>query len=223
MEDNLAIRAITKFIGSLIIVGALLFLPAGTLHFWRAWLFIGVLAIPMLLVGIVLYLKSPVLLAKRLNRKETEPEQKWVIGLSGMMFIGGFIVAALDFRHQWSQLPDWISIAAAVIYLIGYALFVEVMRENAYLSRIVEVQDSQKVIDTGLYAIVRHPMYSATLFLFLAMPLILGSSYAFLIFLIYPCLLVKRINSEESVLREGLLGYADYMKKVQHRLIPFVW
>jgi len=177
----------------------------------------------MFAAGIILLIKSPDLLAKRLNTKEKEIEQKQVILLSLFMFIGGFIVAALDFRYSWSRLPDWIIITAAVIFLISYALYAEVMRENVYLSRTVEVQESQKVICKGLYGIVRHPMYLATITLFLSIPLILGSVYAFIIFLIYPLLITKRIKNEEAVLKEGLDGYIEYTKKVRYRLIPYIW
>lgn len=207
----------------LLIISLLLFLPAGSIYYWNAWIFMGVLFIPMLAIGIILLIKSPELLAKRLNTKEKEVEQKQVILLSLFMFAGGFIVAALDFRYSWSKLPDGIIITAAVIFLLSYALYAEVMRENAYLSRTVEVQENQKVIDTGLYGVVRHPMYMATTTLFLSIPLILGSVYAFLIFLIYPLLITKRIKNEETVLKEGLDGYIEYTKKVKYRLIPYIW
>ena len=182
MRSKLLIQAVFKLLGGLVIVALLLFVPAGTIFYWNAWLFMASLFIPMLIAGIVLLVRAPELLAKRLNRHETEKDQKLVIGLSMFMFIGGFIVAALDFRFGWSRLPNWVSIAAAIVLLISYGLFAEVMRENAYLSRVVEVQEGQKVVDTGLYGIVRHPMYFATLFLFLSIPLILGSAYAFIIF-----------------------------------------
>jgi len=223
MQSKLLIQAITKFLMGLIMVSILLFLPAGTIHYWNAWLFMGVLFIPMFIAGLILLLKSPNLLSKRLNVKEKETEQKQVIGLSLLMFVGGFIVAALDFRYSWSKLPDWVIIAAMIIFLISYGLYAEVMRENAYLSRTIEVQENQKVIDTGLYGIVRHPMYFVTVLLFLSMPFILGSVYAFIIFLIYPLILVKRIKNEEAILREELTGYAEYTKKVKYRLIPFIW
>jgi len=223
MQSKLLIQAIIKFLMGLIMVSILLFLPAGTIHYWNAWLFMGVLFIPMFIAGLILLLKSPNLLSKRLNVKEKETEQKQVIGLSLLMFVGGFIVAALDFRYSWSKLPDWVIIAAMIIFLISYGLYAEVMRENAYLSRTIEVQENQKVIDTGLYGIVRHPMYFVTVLLFLSMPFILGSVYAFIIFLIYPLILVKRIKNEEAILREELTGYAEYTKKVKYRLIPFIW
>lgn len=223
MQSKLLIQAITKLLMGLVIVSMLLFLPAGTIYYWNAWLFMGVLFIPMFIAGLILLLKSPNLLSKRLNVKEKETEQKQVIGLSLLMFVGGFIVAALDFRYSWSKLPDWVIIAAMIIFLISYGLYAEVMRENAYLSRTIEVQENQKVIDTGLYGIVRHPMYFVTVLLFLSMPFILGSVYAFIIFLIYPLILVKRIKNEEAILREELTGYAEYTKKVKYRLIPFIW
>lgn len=223
MQKKLLIQAITKILVGLVVVSVLLFLPAGTIHYWNAWLFMGVLFIPMLIAGIILFLKSPELLAKRLNAKEKEREQKQVVGLSMLMFTGGFIVAALDFKYSWSNLPDWIIVVAAIIFLISYGISLEVMRENAYLSRTIEVQKDQKVIDTGLYGIVRHPMYFATVILFLSIPFILGSVYSFIVFLIYPLILVRRIKNEEKILRESLTGYVEYMKKVKYRLIPFIW
>lgn len=223
MKNHLFINVCVKLIMGLIAVGLLLFLPAGTFYYWNAWVFMGVLFIPMLAVGGVLLWRAPDLLAKRMNTKETETEQKQVVLLSLVMFTGGFIVAALDFRYGWSRLPDWVVLAAAAVFLLSYGLYAEVIRENAYLSRTVEVQENQKVIDTGLYGIVRHPMYLATLTLFLSMPLILGSFYAFIIFLIYPLLIVKRIQNEEAVLKNGLKGYDEYMKKVKYRIIPYIW
>lgn len=223
MRIKLLIKAIMKLLIGLVMVSLLLFLPAGSLHYWNAWLFIGVLFIPMTILGLILLIKSPNLLTKRLNSKEEENEQKQVIGVSLLMFVGGFIVAALDFRYSWSNLPDWVIAVATIVFLISYGLYAEVMRENAYLSRTIEVQENQKVIDTGLYGIVRHPMYFATVFLFLAAPLILGSVYALIIFLIYPFLLVKRIKNEEAILRDELTGYVEYTKKVKCRLIPFIW
>lgn len=223
MKRKLLIQSCTKFLMGLSTVSLLLFLPAGSIDYWNAWIFIGLLFIPMLIIGIILLLKAPDLLAKRLNTKEKEIEQKQIITLSVFMFVGGFIVAALDFKYSWSNLPDWVIIAAAVIFLTSYGLYAEIMRENAYLSRTVEVQESQKVIDTGLYGIVRHPMYFVTITLFLSMPLILGSVYSFIIFLIYPILIIKRIKNEEAVLREKLNGYIEYSKKVKYRLIPYIW
>lgn len=223
MKAKLLLQAFLKFISGIVMVFLLLFLPAGTLNFPKAWLFTAVLFIPMLIAGIVMWIKAPDLLEKRLNVKEKQGAQKQVIILSLFMFIGGFIVAGLDFRFGWSNIPDWVSIVSAALFLTFYILLAEVMRENAYLSRTVEIQKDQKVIDTGLYGVVRHPMYFATLFLFLSMPLICGSLYAFLIFLIYPFILVKRIKNEEEVLKAELSGYAEYMTKVRYRLIPFIW
>ena len=223
MKDNLLLNALVKLCGGFALVAALLFLPAGTFHFWNAWLFIGVYFIPMSITGLVLLLKSPELLKKRLRIKENEPAQKVVIALSLLMFVGGFIIAALDFRFGWSKLPIWAVIAAAGVFLLAYALYAEVIRENAYLSRVVEVQENQQVIDTGLYGIIRHPMYFATLLLFLCTPLMLGSLWAFLVFLIYPFLIVKRIRNEEALLEKELTGYPAYCQKVKYRLIPFIW
>ena len=204
-------------------IALLLFLPAGTWQYWQAWIFIVLLFIPMLGVGIWLLITSPELLAKRLNNKEKEQKQKHVVALSGLMFVGGFVLCGLDYRFAWSQLPWWIVVIAAVVFLIGYAMYAEVLRENAYLSRTIEVQENQQLIDTGLYGIVRHPMYTATLLIFLSMPLILGSWLALLIFALYPALIIKRIHNEEQVLAMGLKGYTDYQKRVRWRLIPFVW
>ena len=223
MDKKLLLQAITKFLSGLLSLSVLLFIPAGTLKFWNAWLFFSVLFVPMFILGVVLFIKNPELLAKRLNMKEKETEQRAVIILSGLMFIVGFIIAGLDFRFQWSNIPTWLVIIAAMFFLIAYALFVEILRENIYLSRIVEVQESQKVIDTGLYGIVRHPMYSAILLLFLTIPIILGSVYSFIVFMIYPVLLVKRILNEEKVLELELEGYVDYKKSVKYRLIKFIW
>ena len=223
MDKKLLLQAITKFLSGLLSLSVLLFIPAGTLKFWNAWLFFSVLFVPMFILGVVLFIKNPELLAKRLNMKEKETEQRAVIILSGLMFIVGFIIAGLDFRFQWSNIPTWLVVIAAMLFLIAYALFVEILRENIYLSRIVEVQESQKVIDTGLYGIVRHPMYSAILLLFLTIPIILGSVYSFIVFMIYPVLLVKRILNEEKVLELELEGYVDYKKSVKYRLIKFIW
>ena len=223
MDKKLVLQAIAKFTLGVVVIAFLLFASSGTLEYWNAWLFMGIFFIPMLVVGIVLIVKNPDLLRKRLNAKEKEAEQKRVLMLGGAMFFCGFIVAGLDYRFGWVDLPTWVSIIAAIIFLLAYVMYAEVLRENTYLSRTVEVQEHQKVIDTGLYAIVRHPMYSATIFLFLSMPLVLGSLFAFLVFLIYPILLVKRIKNEEHVLEEGLEGYSDYKKRVKYRVIPFVW
>lgn len=220
---KLFLQALTKFLCGLLLVGALLFLPAGTLYYPQGWLFIGLLFIPVLILGIVLFLKAPSLLEKRLNAKEKEAPQKGVVALSGLVFLAGFIIAGLDFRFGWSQVPPVITLLSSLLFLLGYGLYAEVMRENAYLSRTVEVQQDQKVIDTGLYGIVRHPMYLATLLLFLALPLILGSWFSLLIFLLYPPLLVIRIRNEEQVLTEGLIGYQEYKEKVRYRLFPYLW
>lgn len=223
MRGRLIMQASMKLLSGIILIGLLLFLPAGTIRYWNAWLFVGVLFIPMLFVGCILLIKSPELLIKRLNTKEKETAQKQVIALSLLMFVGGFVVAGLDFRFGWSNLPCWAIITAVIIFLLAYGLYAEVMRENAYLSRTVEVQKEQKVIDTGLYGLVRHPMYFSTVLMFLAVPLILSSIYAFIVFLMYPFLLIKRIKNEEDVLSRELAGYTEYTKKVRYRLIPFIW
>lgn len=223
MTKELLFQAILKFVLGVIAIGILIFLPAGTFHFWNAWLFIGILFIPMFFVGIVLMIKNPELLKKRLNAKEQQSEQNLVIKLSGLMFVVGFIIAGLNFRFQWIVLPDWVVWAGAIIFLFSYLLYAEVLRENTYLSRTVEVQNGQKVIDTGLYAIVRHPMYSATIILFLSMPLVLGSIISFVIFLTYPVIIAKRIGNEEAVLEKELDGYIAYKRKVKYKIIPFIW
>ena len=222
-RGKLIINALIKYIMGFLMVGLLLFLPAGTFDYWNAWLFIALLFIPMFLLGVVLCVKSPQLLEKRLNSKEEESEQTVVVLLSLIMFLGGFIACALDFRFGWSEMSNVVVIIAAVVLLISYGLYAEVMRENAYLSRTVEIQKEQKVVDTGLYGIVRHPMYFSSTLLFLSMPLVLGSWIGFVIFLIYPLILVKRIKNEEKVLEEGLKGYREYKEKVRYRMIPFVW
>lgn len=223
MKCKLVVNAITKFLVGAIMIGALLFIPAGTFYYWNGWLFMGILFVPMFFLGLILLLKAPDLLAKRLQSKEKESEQKIVILLSLFIFVGGFVLSALDFRFGWSDLPTWIVILAAVIMLGSYGLYAEVMRENAYLSRTIEVQENQKVIDTGLYGVVRHPMYFATTIMFLSFPIVLGSWIALIIFLIYPILLVKRIRNEELVLEQGLQGYKEYKQKVKYRMIPFIW
>lgn len=223
MDIELLLDAFKKFLAGVILIGVLLFIPAGTVYYPNGLLFCAVLFIPVIIMGVVLFFKAPELLRKRLQEKEEQSEQKSVVALSGMMFLAGFILAGLDFRFGWSQLPMWLVYGAAAVFLLGYMMFAEVMRENAYLSRTVEVQENQVVIDTGLYGIVRHPMYTATVVMFLAMPLVLGSVIAFFVFLLYPILLVKRIRNEERVLEEGLAGYAAYKQKVKYRLIPFVW
>ena len=223
MDKKLFIQAITKFIFGLIIIALLLFISAGTLNYWNAWLFIGILFIPMFIVGIILMIKNPDLLRKRLNSKEKESKQKVLLIFGGVMFICGFVVSGLNYRFEWIILPKWIVFIATIIFLLAYVLYAEVLRENMYLSRIIEVQENQKVIDTGLYGIVRHPMYSSTILLFLSIPLVLGSLFSFLIFLLYPIIIVKRIKNEEQVLEQGLKGYLEYKKKVKYRLIPFIW
>lgn len=223
MKKKLAVQGLIKFFSGLVIVALLVFLPAGTLSFPRGWLFMGVLFVPMLAAGLFMLAKAPALLEKRLNARENESEQRSVIAMSGLMFMAGFIAAGLDFCFGWTHMPMWLTVLACVIFLLSYAMFGEVLRENEYLSRTVEVQQGQKVIDTGLYGVVRHPMYFATTLMFLAMPLILGSLPSFIIFLIYPFLLVKRIKNEEEVLESGLDGYSDYKKKVKYRLLPFIW
>lgn len=223
MTKQLLIQAFFKTGSGAILMGLLLFLPTGTVHYWNAWLLLAILFLPMLVVGIVLMRKAPDLLRKRLNTKETESDQITVIIGSSAMFVSGFILAGLDFRFGWLPLPRWVSIAAAVVFLIAYALYVEVLRENAYLSRTVEIQENQKVIDTGLYGIVRHPLYSVTLLLFLSIPLVLGSLISLVVFLFYPFLIAKRIRNEEQVLEAGLEGYTEYKTRVKYRIIPFIW
>ena len=215
--------ALVKFICGLLLVGLVLFLPAGTMAYPYGWLFMGVLFGPMLILGVILLCKAPDLLKKRLDNKEKEKAQQGVVALSGLMFPTGFVVSALDFRFGWSNVPLPLVIAAAVIFLVGYGMYAEVMRENAYLSRTVEVQENQKVIDTGLYGVVRHPMYLATLLMFLPLPLILGSFWGLIPFALYPVIIVIRILNEEKVLSEGLAGYDAYRGCVKYRLIPFVW
>jgi protein-S-isoprenylcysteine O-methyltransferase Ste14 len=223
LDKKLFIQAIGKYFLGLILVLILLFIPAGTLNYWNAWLLIGVLFIPMLIAGIILMIKNPVLLRKRLNAKEKEEEQKRVILLGGLMFISGFVVAGLDYRYQWLVLPKWLVITATVIFLFAYLLYAEVLRENTYLSRTIEVQENQKVIDSGLYGIVRHPMYTSTILLFLSMPLVLGSFFSFLVFLLYPVIVVKRIRNEEEVLEKSLADYSEYKQRIKYRLIPYIW
>ncbi|MDE7431352.1 MAG: isoprenylcysteine carboxylmethyltransferase family protein [Lachnospiraceae bacterium] len=223
MTRELFYQAILKFVLGSTIIGILIFLPAGTFDYWNAWLFMGILFIPMFFAGIVMMIKNPELLKKRLNAKEQQAEQRLVIKLSGLMFILGFIIAGLNFRFKWIILSDWVSWVGAVIFLFSYPLYAEVLRENTYLSRTVEVQNGQKVIDTGLYGIVRHPMYTVTIILFLSMPLVLGSIISFAIFLTYPIIIAKRIRNEEIVLEKDLNGYIEYKKKVKYKIIPFLW
>jgi len=223
MDRSLFGKAIGKFLAGVVLMGLLLFLPAGTLNWRQAWLLMGILFVPMFAAGLVLMKKNPDLLKSRLNAREEQSEQKAVITFSGLMFLGAFITAGLNYRFSWIVLPDWVSYAAAAVFLIGYVLYAEVLRENVWLSRTVEVQENQQVIDTGLYGIVRHPMYMSTLLLFLSMPLVLGSVISFGIMLLYIPIIAKRIRNEEQVLEEGLQGYTEYKKRVQYKVIPFVW
>ena len=215
--------AIIKFILGLLIIGMLLFIPAGSLKYWNVWLLMGLLFVPMFIAGIILLIKNPQLLEKRLNAKETEKDQKQVILFSAIMFISGFIIAGLNYKYNWTKLPNIVVIVSIILIILSYILYAEVLRENTYLSRTIEVQKDQKVIDTGLYGIVRHPMYSVTIILFLTMPLILNSIISFIIFLIYPLIIIKRINNEEKVLESELKGYKEYKEKVKYKLIPFIW
>ncbi len=223
MDKSLLRQALVKFFSGVLLVGLLLFLPAGTLYFRRAWLLMGILFVPMFLAGLVMLFKSPELLRRRLKAREAEGEQRTVIALSGLMFLLCFILAGLNFRSDWMMLPRWVSLAAAGVFLLGYGLFAEVLRENAYLARTIEVEEGQKLIDTGLYGIVRHPMYSATVLLFLAMPLVLGSPLSFGVMLLYLPIIAKRIRNEEKVLFKGLEGYPDYCQRVKYRLFPGIW
>ena len=225
MRANIKLMASAgvKLLMGLVLVGLLIFLPAGTLCFFNGWLLVAVLFVPMLIAGVVMAVCSPQLLKKRLNTKEKESEQKSVVAMSGIMFIAAFVVAGLNYRYVWTVMPSWIVWSAVALFLLSYAMYAEVMRENAYLSRTIEVQEGQTVIETGLYGIVRHPMYSATILLFLSMPLVLGSLPSFVIMLVYIPLIVKRIKNEEKVLLAGLDGYEAYCGKVKYRLLPFVW
>ena len=223
MKTKLLISGLSKLVLGFLLIAALLFLPAGTWCYVQAWVFLALMFIPMIIMGIWLYIFQPELLAKRLNNKEKEQQQKNVVALSGLMFIVGFVLCALDYRFIWSVVPLWLTIVASILFLIGYGMYVEVMRENAYLSRTIEVQEGQQLIDTGLYGIVRHPMYTATILMFTSIPLILGSFWSLIIFAIYPLLMVLRIKNEEQVLAAGLKGYTDYQKRVKWRLLPFVW
>ena len=223
MTKGLLYQAILKFVLGVFIIGMLIFLPAGTFDYWNAWLFMGILFIPMFFAGIVMMIKNPELLKKRLNAKEEQAEQSLVIKLSGLMFILGFVIAGLNLRFKWIMLSDWVSWVGATIFLFSYLLYAEVLRENTYLSRTIEVQNGQKVIDTGLYGIVRHPMYTVTIILFLSMPLVLDSIISFAIFLTYPVIIAKRIRNEEAVLEKDLDGYIEYKKKVKYKIIPFLW
>ena len=220
---KLLFKGLTKFILGFLLVGLLIFLSAGTLNFLNGWIFMGVLFIPILILGIVLFITSPELLEKRLNGREEQIEQKNVVAFSGLIFLFGFILAGLDFRFGWTRVPKPILITAIILFLISYLLYAEIMRENAYLSRTVKVEENQRVVDTGLYSVVRHPMYMSTILMFLMIPLILGSFISFLIFLLYPIIICFRIKNEEKILTEQLLGYNEYKQKVKYRILPFVW
>ena len=223
MRNKLSLQALTKTIIGFVFICVLLFLPAGTFHYWNAWLFMAVLFVPMIILGIVMLFKSPDLLKKRLDAKEKEGEQKWVVALSGIMFMAAFVVAGFNFRFSWHLLPDCVIWIAVAMFLLSYLMYAEVIRENDFLSRTIEVQENQRVIDTGLYGIVRHPMYSATIILFLSIPLILGSLISFFIMLAYIPIIAIWINNEERVLEKGLKGYKEYKQKVRYKLIPFIW
>ena len=223
MDTTLLTQSLTKFFLGVVIIGLLLFVPAGSIRYWQGWLLMGILFVPMFIAGFVLMAKNPELLRKRLNAKEEEKEQKTVVGLSALLFIAAFVVAGLNWRFQWCVLPDWAVWVAAILFLACYLLYAEVLRENTYLSRTIEVQENQKVIDTGLYGIVRHPMYMATTLLFLMIPLVLASPLSFLILLLYLPLISLRIRNEESVLERGLKGYKDYKQRVKYRILPFIW
>ena len=223
MDKKLMTSALTKYLLGFVLLGEMIFLPAGTLKFAQGWLFMAVLFVPMLIMGVVMAAKSPELLRKRLNGKEEKGTQKAVVAASGLMFAAAFAAAGLSYRFGWLRLPMGASIAAAVVFLAGYGMYAEVLRENAYLSRTVEVQRGQKVIDTGLYGVIRHPMYTATILMFLAAPLVMGSVVSFIICLAYPVIITARLKNEEKVLEEGLEGYREYKKKVRYRLLPFIW
>ena len=223
MDTKLLITGLTRFAAGVVLLGVLLFVPAGTLAWWRGWLLMGILFVPMLAAGFVMMAKAPDLLRKRLSVREEESEQRTVIALSGLMFLAAFVLAGLGRRFGWPTFPAAVSWAGAVVFLVAYALYAEVLRENAYLSRTIEVQEGQHVVDTGLYGIVRHPMYAVTLLLFLSMPIVLGSPFALIVMLAYPAIIAKRIRNEEQVLSAGLDGYVEYMERVRWRLVPFIW
>ena len=223
MTVKLFFEAIFKFVLGIVLIGLLIFLPAGTLKYYNGWLFMGILFIPMFLAGIIMMIKNPELLRKRLDAKEKQAEQGIIIKLSGLMFIVGFIIAGLDFRFKWLEIPSYIPYIFSVLFLLSYIMWAEVLRENTYLSRAIKVEENQTVIDTGLYGIVRHPMYTATIILFLSMPLVLGSLISFFVFLLYPILIIARLINEEKLLEENLNGYKEYKRKVKYRLIPFIW
>ena len=220
---KLLMEALTKFVCGVLMVGLLIFLPAGTVAYTYGWLFVGLLFVPMLIAGFVMLYKSPAFLKKRLDAKEKQGTQKGVVAFSGLMFIIGFVVAGLDFRFGWSDVPVWVVVTASVLLLTAYALYAGVMRENAYLSRTIKVEEGQTVVDTGMYGVVRHPMYAVTILLFLMIPLVLGSWYALIVFMVYPALIVVRLKDEEALLSKALNGYEAYKQKVKYRLIPFVW
>ena len=220
---KLVMEALTKFACGLLLVCLPIFLPAGTFYYTYGWLFVGLLFIPMLIAGFVMLAKSPEFLKKRLDAKEKQGTQKGVVAFSGLMFIAGFVVAGLDFRFDWSVMPTWVVITASALFLVAYALYAEVMRENAYLSRTIKVEEGQTVVDTGLYGVVRHPMYAVTILLFLMIPLILGSWYALIVFAFYPAIIIVRLKDEEALLTKELSGYAEYKQKVKYRIIPFIW
>ncbi len=223
MDTKLFLSAIIKFLIGFVVVGLLIFIPAGTIKFFNGLLFMGLLFIPMFIGGIILFFLDPLLLKNRLNAKEKESEQKEVLFLSGVMFILGFIISGLNYRYNWTSLPSFVVIIASVLFIISYILYGEVLRENSFLLRTIEVKDNQKLVDTGLYGIVRHPMYAITIVLFLMIPLILDSIISFVIFLVYPFIIVKRIKNEEKVLEKQLKGYKEYKRKVKYRLLPFIW
>ena len=223
MNTKLFFEAIIKFLLGVIMIALLLFIPAGTIEYWNGWLFMGILFIPMFIAGIILMIKNPELLRKRLDAKEKETEQKQVVLFSGLMFLLGFIIAGLNYKYNWFILPNIVVIISSILFIIAYIIYAEVLKENTYLSRTIEVQENQKVIDTGLYGIVRHPMYMTTILLFLSMPLILGSIFSFVIFLVYPLIIAKRIKNEEEVLEKDLQGYTEYKEKVKYKIIPFIW
>lgn len=223
MNKNLLTQSLVKFLSGVVLFGILIFLPAGSLAYWQGWLLMGILFVPMFIVGLVLMVKNPDLLRKRLDAKEKEAEQKTVVALSVMLFIVSFVIAGLNWRHGWCIIPDWTVWIAAVLFIGSYALYAEVLKENTYLSRTIEVQDGQKVIDSGLYSIVRHPMYMATTVLFLAMPLVLASPISFLVMIGYIPIIARRIRNEEKILEEGLEGYKKYKQKVKYKVIPWLW
>lgn len=220
---KLLMEALIKFTCGLLLVGLLIFLPAGTLRYTYGWLFVALLFVPMLIAGFVMLKKSPEFLKKRLDAKEKQAAQKGVLAFSGLMFVAGFVVAGLDFRFGWSKMPVWVIFVASVLFLVAYALYAEVMRENAYLSRTIKVVEGQTVVDTGLYGVVRHPMYAVTILLFLMIPLILGSWYALIAFAFYPAIIIVRLKDEEALLTKELPGYEEYKQKVKYRIIPFIW